>query len=218
MESIIETVSITSIFAVVSAATAAYMAFRNALFHRKKQFREDYDFLQKLLVKFDNNGNDIHPLELEAGFLAYTGKCLKANEIKLLLLPTYQMLGMLGIKHYINARSLLDLSENGFSHKSEYEDTKTRRTKLGIEWGKYLICSALTYYPILYVIDYHQKISTNGMVIVAAWVSASGIAAYYYLKKISEFSSAKFLLAEKNNEEKRVKNIIYPITEEIKEN
>jgi len=213
MQSILESINFTSSLAALSASIATYIAFKKAMFQRKKQFREDYNFIQKLLSKFKSSESDMLPLELEAGFLAYTGKYLSANEIKLILSPTYTNLGILGLNNYINARPLLDVCANSFSYKEKYKNKNTRKFKYYLKLSGYFFWSALAYSPILYATDIYQIKGVNGIVISAAIIIGSGIMAYIYLNESSEFKSAEFLFNEK-----RIRAIKYPhTTETLKE-
>lgn len=217
MESIIGSINISSILAVITATIAVYVTFLKVLFQRKKLLREDYVFISKFLEKYKSNDSDMHPLEIEAGMLAYIGEPLTTNEIKLLLSPKYQIMGMLGLKNYTNARRLLDINEQGFSYKAEYQNKKSRTFKFIFKLAGYIIWSAFAYFPLYYLIDIYQIMGLEGIIKAMGLSIVSGIVTYYYLKELTRFNSAKCLLKEAKKEQECVKDITYPMTEEIKE-
>ncbi len=220
MESILNLNTILqSSIAVITATIAAYLAYMNLFLQRKKQLRADHDCIKNLLENYKNPDYKMHPLELETGFLAFTGKCLNASEIiGLFLLQD----SLIGIKQYLDAKELIEYNEVGklFLYKDKYATKKSRKYKQILNWLGYLFWSATTYFPLVYLIETYPLAKVNSVITLSTLIVLSAILILIFLKRISGFHSAKQLIKGQHFEPAPNEPIkmTYPVTiETLKE-
>lgn len=185
----------------IASIVATYKLLSDVVINKKSRLRDEYQFVKQYLADIAiDDKKDIHPLLIEKGYFAISGKYLRSNEILHLLNfpnPT------LSLKNYSSATKYIEISkgESDFTYIKKYKSSNKRKYLSIWYFSSYFILAFIGFSPLfigsIIGIEFNLQTVISSLAFMVAFIFLAGV----QLVSLGEIHAAKFILDIQNNEQ-----------------
>ncbi|ELP6123848.1 hypothetical protein QTV43_005142, partial [Vibrio vulnificus] len=188
--------NIAKLLALIVSIIVAFGKFNDISVNRKSILRADYEFLEKIMA--EDKWKEMPDFLLEKGYLAISGKALRASEIRFILNASD---AMSKFELYEQAKSYLAIAEYEDGHreiafKNAYKSTKIRSTKI-LSSTLYFVTAFIAAIPVVFVVDIINLFGLNGFWGVVVFSTPFFLFAYGQVREYWNICAAEKIVNEK---------------------